>query len=133
MTALPAALAAYFNTNSPHETVIRAYKSRDSSYIVFGIENGDFATMFAADGSLIRRTELQQPRGGIMAIHQSALTAAVQSYLSSTYPNYVFKQAFSFSENGAMVGYVVCIDANGTKYAVQFDASGNFVQAITLI
>ncbi|MEO8415208.1 MAG: PepSY-like domain-containing protein [Ginsengibacter sp.] len=133
MTSLPAAIAAYFNTNYPQDTLIRAYKNRDSSYIVFSIDDGAFATMFAADGSLIRRTELQQPRGGIMAINQSALTAAVQSYLSSTYPNYVFKQAFSFSENGAMVGYVVCIDANGTKYAVQFDASGNFVQAITLI
>jgi hypothetical protein len=29
-------------------------------------------------------------------------------------------------------GYVVFIDANNTKYAVEFDAAGNFLRAKTI-
>jgi hypothetical protein len=29
-------------------------------------------------------------------------------------------------------GFVVVIDANNTKYAVEFDAAGNFVKAKTI-
>jgi len=62
----------------------------------------------------------------------SALPATAQTYLSTTYPNYVFKQAFEVIQNGTRQGYAVFIDANGTKYALAFDASGNFIKAVTV-
>jgi len=37
------------------------------------------------------------------------------------------EKAFSESVNGALKGFVVVIDANNTKYAIAFDAAGNFV------
>ena len=123
---------SYFNTNYPQDTLIRAYKNLDSSYVVFSKNNDAFATVFDANGSLIRRVALQTETGDEMSIDISALPSAAQSYLSTTYPNYVFDQAFLFSVNGVLSGYVVGIDANGTKYAVQFDASGTFVKAITI-
>lgn len=133
LTSLPATILSYFTVNYPQDTLIRAYKNLDSSYVVFSKNNGAFATVFDANGSLIRRVSLQTETGDEMSINISALPTAAQSYLSATYPNYVFDQAFSFSVNGVLSGYVVGIDANGTKYAVQFDASGNFVKAITII
>ncbi|MDQ6904055.1 MAG: hypothetical protein M3139_13720 [Bacteroidota bacterium] len=45
---------------------------------------------------------------------------------------YVFNQAFSVSKNGTLLGYVVCIDSNGTKYALEFDASATFLKANTI-
>lgn len=41
-------------------------------------------------------------------------------------------RAFSVSENGALKGYLVFIDANNTKYAVEFDASGQFLRSKTI-
>ena len=132
LASLPPGIISYFTTNYDQDTLVKAYKGRDSSYIVYSINNGAFATVFDAAGSFIERVELKDHTGNFTAINQVDLPASIQSYLSSTYPNYVFKQAFSVSENGTLSGYVVCLDANGTRYAVQFDASGNLVKAITL-
>jgi hypothetical protein len=49
-----------------------------------------------------------------------------------TYPNYVFDKAFSVTVGGTLKGYVVILDASITRFAIAFDASGNFVQAKTI-
>lgn len=132
LSSLPSSIISYLNTNYPQDTLVRAYRNCDSSYIVFSIDNGSFATIFNSSGVFVKRVELHNEKNRPMVLSESALPAAVQSYLTTTYPNYVFEQAFSFTKNGTLLGYVVVIDANNTKYAVQFDASGNFVGAITL-
>jgi hypothetical protein len=131
--ALPAGILSYFTSNYPQDTLVRAYINSDSSYVIFSKNNGAFATVFTSNGTFVSRVQLQShDNENVSTVVQSALPSAVQTYLSTTYPNYVFNQAFSFSENGTLLGYVVCVDANGTKYAVAFDASGNFVKAITI-
>lgn len=132
LTSLPGNILSYFTTNYPQDTLVRAYKNIDSSYIVFSINNGSFATIFDASGTFLRRVELHANSNRAMPLAQTDLPSAMQSYLTTTYPNYVFKQAFSFSQNGNLLGYVIVIGANGTKYAIQFDASGNFTGAITI-
>lgn len=134
LTSLPETVLAYFTANYPGDTLVKAYKNRDSSYLVFSKNNGAFVTLFNAGGLFVKRTELaNQDRGGnIAVVDESALPVEATSYLSSTYPQYIFQQAFAVFKNGALLGYVVCIDANGTKYAVAFDASGNFIRALTV-
>lgn len=132
LSSLPAGITNYFTTNYSQDTLVRAYQNSDSSYIVFSIDNGSFANIFDATGTFIRRVELHANTNKAMALSQADLPAAIATYLTSTYPNYVFKQAFSFSQNGTLLGYIVALDANGTKYAVQFDALGKFVGAITI-
>ena len=132
LSSIPAGIVAYIYSNYPQDTLVRAYQNADSSYILFSVDNGSYATLFDANGTFLRRVELHKDNNKAMPLSESDLSAAIQSYLTSTYPNYVFKQAFSFSQNGNALGYVVVIDANGTKYAVQFDASGNFTGAITV-
>jgi len=61
----------------------------------------------SSKGAFIRRVELHQNNNKAMALNQSDLPVAAQTYLATTYPNYVFKQAFSFSQNGSLLGYVV--------------------------
>ncbi|MDP4284955.1 MAG: PepSY-like domain-containing protein [Bacteroidota bacterium] len=134
LSSLPPDILSYFNTNYPQDTLIRAFKTLNSDYAVFSIDNGSFATLFDSTGTFIRRVQLNENQGGARAVAvvtQSALPSTIQDYLTNTYPNYVFEQAFSISKNGSLSAYVVCIDANGTKYAVEFDASGNFVRSIT--
>lgn len=129
LSALPSSITAYFAANYSSDTLVRAAKTRDSGYIILSKNNGLFATVFSASGSFISRVELPAPRGKANSIDQSALPANALSYLSATYPNYVFNKAFSITVNGVVQGYCVVIEANNTKYAVQFDAAGNFVKA----
>lgn len=129
ISALPASITSYFATNYAADTLVRASKTRDSGYIVLSKNNGLFATVFNAAGTFVSRTELPAHRGKANSIEQSALPANALSYLSATYPNYVFNKAFSITVNGVVHGYCVVIEANSTKYAVQFDAAGNFVKA----
>jgi hypothetical protein len=132
LSALPAIILSYFNTNYPPDTLVRAFETINKNYIVFSIDNGSFGTLFDSTGTFIRRVQLNENQGRAKTVvTESALPAAIGEYLNNTYPNYVFEQAFSISKNGTITGYVVCIDENGTKYASEFDASGNFVRTIT--
>lgn len=130
--ALPSVIRSYFGTNYPTDTLVRAFKGKDSGYVVLSIDNGAFATLFDAGGSFIKRVQLAAKPGRSNSIDQGALPGNVLSYLSTTYPGYVFKHAFKIAPNGTLQGYVVLIDANNTKYAVEFDAAGNFKTAKTV-
>jgi hypothetical protein len=132
ISSLPASVTSYFAANYPQDTLMRALKAPDSSITVLSINNGAYATTFTSTGSFVKRNALPSKPGRATSITQDALPAPALSYLSNTYPNYVFKYAFAIKSNGAVTGYAVLIDANATKYGVQFDAAGNFVKAITI-
>ena len=68
----------------------------------------------------------------MQSIELAQLPSIAANYLAQTYPNYVFKKTFSVSLAGTVKGYIVFIDANNIKYAVEFDAAGNFVKAKTI-
>jgi hypothetical protein len=132
LASLPASVLSYFTANYASDTLIKAFKNHDSSYVVLSKNNGVFATVFDSAGNFVNRVPLMPRAVGIAGIEQSALPSAVTNYLSTTYPNYVFEKALSVSENGSIKGYLVLIDANNTKYAVAFDAAGNFLAAKTV-
>ena len=50
----------------------------------------------------------------------------------SSYPNYTLKKAYALSLGDVIKAYIVIIDANNTRYAIEFDASGAFVRVKTL-
>jgi uncharacterized protein YfiM (DUF2279 family) len=132
ISALPAAVTAYFSSTYAQDTLVRAFKGKDSSIIVLSINNGAYATAFSATGTFIKRSALPTPKGRSLSVTQDALPAAALNYLSATYPNYVFKHAFAIKSNTEVIGYAVFIDANATKYGLQFGAAGNFVKAVTV-
>ena len=89
-----------------------------------------YSNVFKTDATFIKRTEMPSKLGKEAQIAENALPANALSYLNTTYPNYGFKKAFSAKDSaGAVKGYLVIIDANQTKYAVLFDATGTFVNA----
>lgn len=132
LSALPSAITSYLAINYPTDTLIKAFQNKDSSVVVLSKNNGVYATVFTYTGTFVKRDQLPTDRGSIQSVDLSALPSTVANYLSQTYPNYVFEKAFSFSVSGTLKGYLVVIDANNTKYAVEFDASGNFVKAKTI-
>jgi len=80
----------------------------------------------------VKRVQLPAKEGNCAAVDASALPAITRAYLEQAYPNYVFEKAFRVQWNGTVQGYVVVIDANNTKYAIAFDASGNFLKVKTI-
>jgi hypothetical protein len=132
LTALPTAITTYLSSNYGTDTLVSAFKGYDNGIVVISKNNGVFATSFNAVGTFINRAQLPAHRGRGTDVAESALPTTITSYLSTTYPNYVFAKAFVFTSNNATQGYVVIVEANSTKYAVQFDAAGAFVKAKTI-
>jgi len=132
LSALPASVLSYMSANYPNDSLIKAYISFDSSYIIISEDSGLNATVFNHAGDFEKRVKLYSPGPVAQQVDQTALPANAQAYLTTTYPNYVFEKGFSFTLNGVLQGYIVVIDSNNTKYEVEFDASGNFIGAITI-
>ncbi len=132
LSALPLNITSYFISHYVSDTLVRASKTRDGGYVVLSKNNGIFATLFDASGAFVSRVELPAQKGKENTIEQSSLPANVLSYLTATYPGYVFNKAFSITVNGAVQGYCVVIEANSTRYGIQFDAAGNFVKVKTV-
>lgn len=132
LTALPSSISAYFASNYASDTLVLASATRDGGYIVLSKNGSLYATVFNADGTFNNRIQLPAHPGKGNSIDESALPANISSYLSATYPGYVFDKAFSITVNGAVQGYCVVIESNSTRYGLQFDANGNFVRSKTI-
>jgi hypothetical protein len=122
-------IKTYFATNYPGDTLMAVFLQHSGEIVVLSRNNGAFATLFTSGGSFIKRQEFLPPQGRPVPVTDGQLPASVLSYLTTTYPGYVFDFAFSL-QNTPQGGYLVFIDANNTKYALLFDASGNFVKAL---
>lgn len=129
LTALPPSVTGYMSGNYPSDTLVKAFVACDSSIVVISQNGSIYATVFSAAGTFISRTQVPVHNGRGTPIAQNALPAAVQSYLSTTYPNAVFYKAFAIMQGATVKGYVVIIDANNTKYALEFDSAGAFVRS----
>ena len=133
LSSLPQVIVTYFATNFPSDTLVKAMYGKDSSYVILSKNNGGFVTIFNAQGTFISRVQLPAPHDArLNPIDKGSLPSAILNYLTTTYPGYTFKQAFSATLNGTVKGYVVFINANNTRYAVEFDATGAFVKAVTI-
>lgn len=132
ISALPAAIKSYFATNYPSDTLLHAVVSFDATYTIISADNGLFATFFTSGGTLIKRVQIYPHVARHAAIAQSALPASVTSYLTATFPGYVFDKAFTETVNNILKGYFVFINSNNTRMVVQFDASGTFVKTTVL-
>jgi hypothetical protein len=131
VSALPAAIKSYFTANYSTDTLLHAVVTKDTSYIVFSANKGLFATAFTSKLVFSKRIQLY-PRPIKTPVLQANLPAAISTYLTTTYAGYVFDKAFAEKVSGVITKYVVLIDASGTRYAVQFDATGAFVKSTTI-
>jgi hypothetical protein len=132
ISAIPAAIKAYMLSTHPADTLVHAFVNKDKSIILISRNIEFYATSFTTANVFIKRIQLPAGPAKVRTIEASALPSKSSAYLNTTYPNYVFKKAFELKVNGAVKGYLVLIDANLTKYAIHFDASGQFVKAVTI-
>ena len=135
VSSLPTAVSSYLSANYSSDTLLRAYRNRDSSILVISRDDGLFANVFTSAGVFVKRIALD-PHGlkfnppQIQFIVQDSLPSADLTYLVNAYPNYVFETALSVSVNNQVERYGVLLDANNTKYAVWFDTAGNVIATV---
>ncbi len=133
LTALPTVIKAYFTTNYPADTLLHAALTPEGTYIVISANKGLYATTLTTAGVLINRMQVYPPHANNHTpIAQSALPAAITTYLTKTFPGYVFDKAFVEKLNTTVQEYDVFINVNGTRQAIEFDATGAFVKSITI-
>jgi hypothetical protein len=137
LSALPSAITSYLASNEPSDTLVRAFLNKDGSWLVITKNNGPFANLFNASGDFVKRVSLTPVGFSINApvlqnVVQDSLPAAGLSFLTTTFPDYVFESAVSVSVNGQLQGFAVVIDANNTKYSVWLDASGKLVAILPI-
>jgi hypothetical protein len=132
ISALPAAVTSYFKTTYPTDTLLHASIMPDSAYVLISKNNGLYATVIKAAGTFVKRIQINLHPGKPVAVTAANLPAAITTYLTTTYPGYVFEKAYSFSVSSTLKGYAVLITSNSTKYIVTFDASDTFLKAFAV-
>ncbi|MBM3402055.1 MAG: hypothetical protein FJY21_07050 [Bacteroidetes bacterium] len=132
ISAIPNAIKTYMTSNYAADTIVHAFVNKDQSIVIITKNVEFFANAFTSTNTFIKRTQLPAGHAKAKSVAASVLPSGVNSYLSATYPNYVFKKAFEMRANNILKGYLVLIDANLTKYALHFDANGQFVKAVTI-
>jgi len=132
ISALPTAVKAYFTTNYATDTLLHAALNMDGSYTILSTNKALYATTVSAAGVLISRVQIYPHPNSRTAVTQASLLSAITTYLTTTFPGYVFDKAFVEKYNTTIVGYDVFITVNGTRHAILFDASGKFVKSFTI-
>jgi hypothetical protein len=133
ISALPTTIKTYLATNYPTDTLLHAAVNFDATYVVISANKGLFATSFTSGGTFIARVQLMPRPERHVSIAQADLPSTVSTYLTTTFPAYVFNKAFvEKSSAGVIQGYVVLITVNSTREIVLFDASGTFVKSVVL-
>jgi hypothetical protein len=132
IAALPAVIKTAFTTTYPKDTLLHAALNFDGTYILISANKGIFATAVSATGTLLNHVQVYPHNDVHTAIAATALPAAVNTYLTTTFPGYVLDKAFTESLNGVVNEYVVFINVNGTRHAVEFDSTGKFVSNVVI-
>ncbi len=92
-------------------------------------------TDITSAGVLVKRLKIEVGDGnddGHTVVLQAGLLSSISTYLTTTYPGYVFKKAYAESKNNAITEYDVFIKVNNTNYVVDFNAAGAFVKAVAI-
>jgi hypothetical protein len=129
LSAIPSVVKTFFTTTYPKDTLLHAGVTPDSTYVLISKDSVLYATNITSAGKLIKRIKLEQHGGKHAAIIAANLPVAITTYLTATYPAYVFEKAFVETASSVVKGYTVFITSNNTRYAVSFDAAGTFVSA----
>ena len=132
LSAIPATVKAAFVAAYPTDTLVHAGIAPDGSYVLISKNKTLFATDITATGTVVNHLQIPGPPAIHTSVLQANLPSAITTYLTTTYPGYVFDNAFSASNKSGIIGYEVFITSNNTKYAVTFDATGTFVKAVVV-
>lgn len=141
-SALPAAITNYLTANYPGY-VFREAESRAANGVLVGYEveivlnNTEFELYFDAAGVFLRLDSERNDKDDddwddddkYSAIAQSALPAAVTTYLTTNYAGYTFVSAeVEKNKAGVVIGYEVEFTLGGKKYEADFNAAGVFLR-----
>ena len=132
---LPAAATTYLTTNFPGYVLVRAEKETSSTGVVryevkFTANGTTREAYFDAAGTLIKVEAKNEGKSGSsneVSVTASQLPAAALTYLTTTFPGYVFVKAEKETSSAGIIRYEVKITVNGAKKEIKFDANGALI------
>ncbi len=127
VSALPAAITGYINTNYAGATITKAALDATRGYLVLITLNGDRRTLlFNTDGTFAQEVVRRVGRD-YTTIAVSALPAAVTSYINTNYAGATITRAGTSSTGQFKV---VVQPTTGRSVELLFAADGTFVQVL---
>lgn len=134
---LPAIALDYLTATYPSYTLVRAGEKKDKAGVTMGYmadikhNNLSYHLHFDATGKFLTSVERKGKHNGQgVKVAQVDLPAAIKTYLTTTYPNYTFHDAISFSIDGVVKGYGVRITTSDNKeIGLMFDGAGVFLRS----
>lgn len=132
ISALPVAITSYMNSNYASDTLLYAFIKKNNDYVIVSKNQGIYATTFSSNGDFISHDVIKEHKGRLTIVVDSNLPSTITSYLESKYPGYSIDKSFSLASGQTIIGYLLLIEASGTKYGLSFDAAGNFL-AVKLV
>ena len=138
---LPATIQTYLAANYGAYTFKKAFQQKNIDgttkgfgVVMTGTDGTSVAVVFDANGNFLKANKIVQKTAKVKpdTLSQSALPAAIPTYLSANYPNYTFLKALSLKNADSTVkGYLVRImKSDSSKVGVSFDVNGNFLKEI---
>lgn len=129
---LPTVITDYLKANYAGYIIVQADAKVNAAGAITGYETlinvgtVQYELEFGPTGIF---TKLETPDGHAEGngIAQASLLPVITTYLTTTYPGYVFKEAETKLVNGVLTGYKVEIVQNNLRYNVLFDTAGVFV------
>lgn len=132
ISALPTVVKTYLTTTYPTDTLLHAAVNMDGSYSIISANKSLYVTNLSATGTLISRMQIYPHPNNRTSVLETALLPAITTYLTTTFPGYVFDKAFAEKAGTTILGYDVFVNVNGTRHAVLFDPTGKFVKNIPI-
>lgn len=147
LASLPAPIGNYLSATYPGYVFsnARSYmlngvvSGYEVAILVAGVKNeimfdaaGTFISVrTGGDGGYGDHQEGGNGYGSTTAITQSALPAAITSYLSASYATATFQGGYAYSQNGVLAGYEVTVLLNNVYTELLFNAAGTFLSVHT--
>lgn len=131
IATLPTTISTYINTNYAGATIQKAGVDSLGRYFIQIMKSDStyIGLLFDASGNFVRELLRKKHDDRGTTIDPSALPASVSTYISTNYAGVTIRRAILESDGTYRV---IIILADNSYLGLSFDASGNFVNAMTV-
>ncbi len=129
ITALPATITTYINTNYAGSTIKFAGKDEKGQTVV-GVSLNDVETglLFDANSVFVQKLTHYGKKAKLAEVDITTLPASIGTYVTANYAGYTIKKAGKDTDGNLLVG----IKNDTTRKALKFDATGKFIEELAI-
>lgn len=129
ITALPATITTYVNTNYAGSTIKFAGKDEKGQTVVgVSLNNVETGLLFDVNGVFVQNLANYGKKAKLTEVDITTLPASVRTYVTSNYAGYTIRKAGKDTDGNLLVG----LKNDTTKKVLKFDSTGKFVEELAI-